>query len=165
MSKPGAAVAKSAFQVKRKKRRAPTIQVTDRRVECLELRRQGLLYSQIAAKLGVSEGTAWRHVQQGIAAIIAEPAKAVLAIELQRLDTMFQPQYEKATELGDGQACVSCLRIMERRAKLLGLDVQERSQAGAAMGLAPNAPREEAIRVARAFLASLEHQEEAEPDQ
>jgi len=152
MSKPGP---QPAAKTKRRKRRLPALSVTDRRAECLELRRQGLLYAQIGARLGIGAATAWRHVQLGIAAIIAEPAKAVLAIELERLDTLFQPQYEKATTLGDGQACVSCLRIMERRAKLLGLDVQERSQAGAAMGLAPNAPREEAIAVAEAFLASL----------
>ncbi len=138
--------------------------MTDRRVECLRLRREGLRYAEIGKIVGVSEPTAWRHVQQGIAALIAEPAKAVLAIELERLDGLFVPQYAKATEAGDYNACLSCLKIMERRAKLLGLDVQERSQAGAAMGLKPDAPREEAIAVAEAFLASLKRTEEVDDD-
>jgi hypothetical protein len=136
--------------------------MTDRRVACLELRRKGMRYEEIGQALGIGESTAWRHVQQGIAAILAEPSKAVLAIELERLDGLFVPQYAKATELGDGNACLACLRIMERRAKLMGLDVQERDQRGAAMGLKPDAPREEAIAVAEAFLASLKRTEETD---
>src|SRR6476620_11193929 len=148
MAKPGPATATAH---KRHKRRMPSLTLTDRRVACLEMRRKGLRYAEIGAALGISEPTAWRHVQQGIAAIITEPAKAVLAIELERLDGLWVPQFAKATESGDREACLSCLRIMERRAKLLGLDVQERGQAGAAMGLSPDAPRDEAIKVAKAF--------------
>lgn len=147
---------------KRHKRRLPSLTLTDRRVACLEMRRKGMRYDEIGKALGVSAVTAWRHVQQGIEAIITEPAKAVLAIELERLDALWMPQYSMATETGDQQAVMVCIRLMERRAKLLGLDIQERSQVGAAMGLRPDASRDEALSVAKAFVASLERVEEVD---
>lgn len=159
MAKP--ADLRNAATGRRPKRRMPSLTLTDRRVACLDMRRKGLRYAEIGAALGVSEVTAWRHVQQGIAAIITEPAKAVLAIELERLDGLWVPQYARATETGDRDACLACIKLMERRARLLGLDVQKEPGSGPG-GLKPDAPRAEAIAVAKAFIASLERVEEVD---
>lgn len=162
MGKPLAPASRGSGVPKRRKRRMPSLTLTDRRVQCLEMRRKGMRYDEIGKAIGTSAVTAWRHVQQGIAAILTEPAKAVLAIELERLDALWMPQYVAATETGDRDAVMACIRLMERRAKLLGLDVQERGQVGAAMGLKPDASREEALSVAKAFVASLERVEEVD---
>ena len=166
MAKPGSKPASLLNAVtKRHKRRMPSLTLTDRRVACLDMRRKGLRYDEIGKALGISGVTAWRHVQQGIEAIITEPAKAVLAIELERIDGLWVPQYARATETGDQASVMACIRLMERRAKLLGLDVQERGQAGAAMGIKPDASREEALAVAKAFVASLERVEEVDSEE
>ena len=42
-------------------------------------------------------------------------------LELQRLDSLFQPHFDRGLT-GDARATLVCLKIMERRARLLGLD-------------------------------------------
>ena len=53
--------------------------------EALDYRRQGLMYQQIAEQMQVSLATAYRWVQQGLAAISTEAAKELGTLLLQRL--------------------------------------------------------------------------------
>jgi hypothetical protein len=65
------------------------------------------------------------YVVEGMNAIPLENAKAVLAMELRRLDQLQSAYYESAIEGYDLPALHGCLRVMDQRAKLLGLYPQE----------------------------------------
>lgn len=99
--------------------------------KALELRKRGASYSQIAAQLGITKGGASEAVQRALAklrASIAESATEVIELESQRLDEMFSVAYAQA-KVGNFGAIDRCLSIMGRRAKLLGLDAPDRTDA------------------------------------
>lgn len=125
-------------------RHAPDPAVAERRSEAIKMRRDGVRYEDIAAALGYnSRGAAVQDVQRALATMVSEPAEELRALELQRLDAMWQAALEvlvrehitvsngKVVTLNgepikdDGpvlNAIDRLLRIQERRAKLLGLD-------------------------------------------
>ncbi len=99
-----------------------------RRAEALRLRAAGKSYAEIARALGVNESTAWRLVKREfdrLNAATRETAHEVRRLELDRLDGLHEALWAKARS-GDTQAIFAALRIMERRAKLLGLDAPTR---------------------------------------
>lgn len=99
-----------------------TIGHARRRAEALELRASGETYQGIADKLyNGSRGSCHRDLARAFDAIDSEPAAAMRSLELDRLDRMTSGLAERAFE-GDTRAVTSMLRIMERRAKMLGLD-------------------------------------------
>lgn len=89
--------------------------------EALEYRKMGLSYEQIGQKMGVNHQTAWNYVEAALKKVNHENAKEVKKMELSRLDAMFIKVYGDALR-GDLGALASALKIMERRAKLLGID-------------------------------------------
>lgn len=94
----------------------------ERRRQALELRKAGATYEQIAAELGIrSKRAAWGIVQTALAEITREPAQAVLDLELSRLDAMLLGLWPTARK-GNHGAVDRVLRIMDRRARYLGLD-------------------------------------------
>ncbi len=98
------------------------ITAKERQRECLELRKAGLSYQAIADHLGYkSKSTPHDAVMDAIHEIIREPAEDVLALELMRLDELWLPQWAQARK-GDPKAMAACVKLMERRAKYLGLD-------------------------------------------
>lgn len=98
------------------------IGLAERRAKALELRKAGASYEQIADKLGYSNrGNAYRDVDREIKAITAEPAKQVLTLELERLDAMLMGLWSGARS-GNQGAVDRVVRIMDRRARYLGLD-------------------------------------------
>lgn len=97
----------------------------ERRVKAFELRKGGASYRQIARAIGCGERTAWRDVMGRLQELnrLEEPARgAVLRLELERLDALFVVHFGRALT-GDDRAARTVLACMERRAKLLGLDV------------------------------------------
>lgn len=97
---------------------------TERRLQALQLRMAGAPYHAIAARLGVSIGQAHADVQtelQRIAAESADVAADVRTLELERLDALLLALWAQAKQ-GNQGAVDRVLRVMERRAKLLGLD-------------------------------------------
>ncbi len=104
------------------------IRTTEKTLKALELRKRGLNYTQIGKKLGCNRSTACRYVLselENLADKCREEAAQVRDLELQRLDALYLKAWE-AVEGGDLPAIDRCLRIMERRAKLLGLDAAEK---------------------------------------
>lgn len=96
--------------------------------EAVELRAAGLTFGQIATQLGYpSEGNAWRAVMKVLKNSAPESTDQVRQMEVRRLDAMFRPLYVQALR-GDRLAVDRCLKIMERRAGLLGLDAPIRIQ-------------------------------------
>lgn len=99
-------------------------QGTERRDTALSLRKGGFSYAQIAAHLGISRSGAYQTVQAALEEIrehYRETAVEVVALELERLDEMTRA-LESKVGYGDATSIAAALRVMERRAKLLGLD-------------------------------------------
>lgn len=93
----------------------------EKRKQALDLRRAGWSFDEIAAEVGyANKGSAHRAVKQGIADITRESASELLELELSRLDDLFSGLYESARN-GDNFSVDRALKIMDQRARLLGL--------------------------------------------
>lgn len=104
-------------------RRLNKVQRATRRAEAIALRRAGVRVDAIAERLRVSPRTVQAWLREAIAAIPREEAEELRRLELDRLDGLFFAHY-RAALAGDSQAAATCLRVMERRARLLNLDSQ-----------------------------------------
>jgi hypothetical protein len=93
----------------------------ERKLQALELRRIGYTYRAIGKEMGLNHCTVLQMVVEAIAEIPRESAEAVLRLELARLDEMQSSIYTTAVE-GDHNAILTVLRIMERRARLEGIE-------------------------------------------
>jgi len=104
-----------------------------REAACLELRKAGLTYAAIGERLGMSESGAWRAVMRALKRLmerINEQAEDVRTLEVQRLDDLLEtlwPYRHKPAYVD------RILRVMERRARLLGLDAPERREISGGM--------------------------------
>lgn len=86
------------------------------------MRLVGLSYDKIAEKVGfASKSGAYHAVMAALTKTLREPAEELRTLELERLDDMTLPLMAQAKK-GNQGAVDRLLRIMERRAKLLGLD-------------------------------------------
>lgn len=117
---------KRVIKKKQKTKRGRNVQqlvnTVDRKIKALELRKAGANYQSIADALGYRGASgAFKAVQSGLKAVLREPAEELRTLELERLDGILMAIYPKARQ-GDSQAIDRCLRVMERRSKLLGLD-------------------------------------------
>ena len=105
--------------------------------EAIELRKSGATYAMIGAHFKISAQAAWDIVDVGLKAIRTEPAEQLKALELERIDHMLTSIWANATAAPpDGSpaqldrttlesivaAQAATIRLMERRAKLVGLD-------------------------------------------
>ena len=105
------------------------IRTTEKTLKALELRKRGLNYTQIGEKLGCHRSPACRYVLselENLAERCREEAVYVRDLELQRLDDLYLIAYRAIIDGYDLAGIDRCLRIMERRAKLLGLDAAEK---------------------------------------
>lgn len=104
------------------------IQALERSMKALELRKAGATYENIAQMLGYSsKSTAFSAVNRLMQTAKREGSKEAFEIELRRLDDLFMTLWPLARQ-GEMPAIDRCLRIMERRAKMLGIDAPDRSQ-------------------------------------
>lgn len=111
---------------RRKASTASRIKTAEKERDALELRKGGATFEQIAREVGYSDGSgAAKAVSRALADTIQEPAADLRRLELERLDSLLAALWPKAID-GDAQAVDRCLRVMERRASLLGLDAPSR---------------------------------------
>ena len=97
-------------------------EVALRRAKALNLRRAGKSYPDIAAELGYSgAGSASKDVSRALDQVVQEAGKQLIQLERERLDGLLAILWPLA-ERGDVRAARECVRVMERRARLLGLD-------------------------------------------
>jgi hypothetical protein len=86
-------------------------------------------YAEIAKQLGLSSpGNAYRIVKNALKATYREPADDVRKLELERLDRLTMALWKRA-QSGEAEAIDRVLKLMDRRAKLLGLDAPVLSNA------------------------------------
>lgn len=96
----------------------------ERRVQAFQLYKSGWTFRQIATKFGVSHTCISKDIHGELDALAAERrevAKEVLELELQRMDDLLKVLTPRALR-GDDQAIDRMLKVIERRAKYLGLD-------------------------------------------
>jgi hypothetical protein len=98
------------------------VALAEKRRRALELRRAGATYDQIAASVGFAgRSGAYKAVMATLKAMLREPAEEVRLLELDRLDAMLLGLWAGAKS-GDIKKAELVPKIMDRRAKLLGLD-------------------------------------------
>lgn len=102
--------------------RPNTQAVAERRAEALRLRRMGRTYAEVADTLGYSSPqSASKDVSRALAKVVHEEGHALLALERERTETLLAITWPLA-EAGDTRAIREAVRILERRARMLGLD-------------------------------------------
>lgn len=110
---------------KRQAPRKPTAARRERMAEALKLRQAGANYRTIGERLGISHTQAANDVADALREVTREAAEDVRDLELARLDDLFLIAYTKA-KTSDMRAVDTALKVMERRAKYLGLDTVDR---------------------------------------
>lgn len=130
-----------------------TLEGAERDAEACRLRTTGLSYRAISDQLGYGGATHARDgVERALAAVVAEPAEQLRTLELERLDALQAEAWAVMTRehltvsggkivmvegpdgveapLGDDAPVLKAIdrivKLMERRAKLLGLDAPTR---------------------------------------
>ncbi len=107
----------------------------ERKQKALELRKAGCSYQVIGDELGVSRQQAHRYVTAALESIrkeTAEEADNLRTIELERIDALFLECYAAAKK-GNFPAVDRCVKLSERRCKILGLDAATRQEISACL--------------------------------
>ena len=107
----------------------PEPEQIERENKVLELRSQSFTWRAIADAVGYASGAgALKAYMRAIKRQQQEPVEAALFMELSRLDELQSTYWEPAVQ-GNMRAGEFVLKIMDRRAKLLGLDAPTKIQA------------------------------------
>lgn len=105
------------------------LRAVERAGQALALRADGRTFHEIAERLGYrSRQAAHDAVQRALLLTLQEPAQTVRALDLERLDRLWLAHFKRA-EQGRVSSAHVCIRILERRARLLGLDAPEKIDA------------------------------------
>ena len=93
-----------------------------------EMQRQGFSLRDIGAHLGISHETVRRRITAYCEQLVLPKAEEYRTREVERCDWLIERMAPKVA-MGDPQAASTTLRAMERKAKLLGLDMPTRVDA------------------------------------
>lgn len=109
---------------------ARTAVVLERQRRVLELRKRGYTYAQIAKAESIAVSVAFNDVWDALEDLHPlEQAQDVLKLELTRLD-----RYQKALDVdamkGDPRAILAAVKLMDRRARYIGIDAPQRHEHG-----------------------------------
>lgn len=108
--------------------KAGNIETVERQRQALELRKAGMSYVGIAAQLGYANHSgALKAVRSALKAVIREPAQELIDLESARLDDMLAGIWLDARK-GNVLKIDRALKIMARRADLLGLDAPKKHE-------------------------------------
>lgn len=115
-------IAKAKSLPPHKRHREPT-KNWQRRMKALDMRKLGLDYHQIAERLGYSSVEAARGaVNVALRSVEVEGVEDFRRVHMGRLEALIGKVWPKMLE-GDAEAIRTGLAIMERQAKLMGLDL------------------------------------------
>lgn len=113
---------------------AVTLAATINKRRAVELRIGGANLLEIARAVGVSKTSAHRYLKEALAelkALTAEAAEEVRDLDLERMDGIWRELWPKRA---DPRVADTLIRLLERRAKLLGLDAPEQIRLGGVHG-------------------------------
>ena len=102
--------------------KVPDPELVDREIKVLELRRAGLTWQRISEEAGYADASgAYAAYKRAIKRTMQQPADELREQELDRIDRLQLALWPKAMK-GDNASINTIVRLMERRARLLGLD-------------------------------------------
>jgi hypothetical protein len=123
-------------------------------IKALELRKSGASFEVIAAELGYQDKSGARKaVLRALETTLQEPAQELRTLECERLDQLLFAVWSDALE-GDVRAVDRVLRIMDQRAKLLGLNAPTRVDVDQTVTVDPS--EIEVVRLVREWRADRE---------
>ena len=100
----------------------PAPELIDKEIKVLELRRAGLTWQSIAEETGYADHTgAYAAYKRAIKRTMQQPADELREQELDRVDRLQLAAWPNAMK-GDTKSIMTIVKLMERRARLLGLD-------------------------------------------
>lgn len=103
--------------------KVPDPSLVDREIRVLEARRAGLTWDQCAQRTGYADASgAYLAYKRAIKRTMQQPADELRTAELDRIDRLQLAAWPNAMK-GDTKSILTIVRLMERRAKLLGLDM------------------------------------------
>lgn len=103
-----------------------TIGHTERRRQAVDLRRAGLTFEAIGAEMGITSASAFELVKKSLEDFRSDTAEAVedhRRLELARLERIVEILWPQVEE-GRGDAVDRVLKVAQRKAALLGLDLK-----------------------------------------
>lgn len=104
--------------------RPPSESVLDLERRVVELKRAGHTYQEIAEQVGYADRSAARRTYfRALHRDLKEAADEMRQVENDRLDRLQRAHWNQAVEYGDEKAAAIVLKIMDRRARLNGLDL------------------------------------------
>lgn len=104
----------------------PEPEQIDRELRVLELRRMGYTWQKIADSVGYADHTgAYAAYKRAMKRTLQQPADELRSQEVDRIDNLQLILWDQAVT-GDVKAIMAIIKLMERRAKLLGLDAPVR---------------------------------------
>ena len=102
--------------------KVPDPELVDKEIKVLELRRAGLTWQRISEETGFADASgAYLAYKRAIKRTMQQPADELREQELDRIDRLQLALWPKAMK-GDNASINTIVRLMERRARLLGLD-------------------------------------------
>jgi DNA-binding CsgD family transcriptional regulator len=105
-----------------------SLRARERERVAVALRVDGCTYAEIGDCLGVSDRMASRIVNRAMNRVLREPVGQLIDLESARLDALWAAMWLRALA-GSARHAEVCLRISERRSRLLGLDQPTRIDA------------------------------------
>jgi hypothetical protein len=145
--------------------RAQQTVTAERRRAAVQLKIAGHTWQEIANALDYSsKGAACTDVRRALENAVKKlsiPLEAHRQLEMDRLDAMQNALWDKVLE-GDTKAIDTSLRLMDRRAKLLGLDAPQRHELTLEAIDAALADVEQQLAAARGEAAEADDPEEEE---
>jgi|SRR5581483_560568 len=138
---------------------ARTIAKRERALRALQMRKEGYSFQEIGEELGLNP----HYVSQMVIAelkkinkLSAETRDELVRMEVERCDSLLKALYP---DRGQAKVTEVILKVMERKARLLGLDAPLKlEQAITVEDLTPEQQAEEARRIGLVLLASAEPQ-------
>ena len=117
---------------RRRKTRAVNIRALDRRTRAIELRREGKTFKEIGELLGVSAPAVFKMVTKTLDAanaLLVTEAKELRQRQLDRVESLLHALW-KASQDGQVGKIDRVVKLMEREAKLAGLDAPNKYEHG-----------------------------------
>jgi hypothetical protein len=109
--------------------KTPTPEVLDRELAVVELRRTGETWDRIARAIGYANAAgAYKAYKRAVVRTLQQPTDELREMELDRLDRLQRAYWKDAIE-GNHKSAEFVLKLIGKRAELLGLDAPQKIQA------------------------------------